>query len=62
MEGTLQGGKVEDHRMMCTKHLHLPQLYIQAILYINKTDCMMFFSAFKLGEIKLGNLVLTTEL
>ena len=40
-QGTLQGGKVEDHRMMFTNHLHLPQSYIQAILYICKADYMM---------------------
>ena len=40
-KGTLQGGRVEDHRMMFTRHLHLPQLHIQAILYIYKTDYMM---------------------
>ena len=33
-QGTLQGGRVEDHRMMFTRHLHLPQSYIQAKLYI----------------------------
>ena len=31
-QSTLQGGRVEDHRMMFTRHLHLPQSYIQAIL------------------------------
>ena len=33
-QGTLQGGRVEDHRMMFTRHLHLPQSHIQAKLYI----------------------------
>ena len=33
-QGTLQGGRVEDHRMMFTRHLHLPQSRIQAKLYI----------------------------
>ena len=33
-QGTLQGGRVEDHRLMFTRQLHSPQLYIQAILYI----------------------------
>ena len=33
-QGTLQGGRVEDHRLMSTRQLHSPQLYIQAILYI----------------------------
>ena len=30
----LQGGRVEDYRMMFTRHLHLLQSYIQAILYL----------------------------
>ena len=33
-QGTLQGARVADHRLMFTKQLHSPQLYIQAILYI----------------------------
>ena len=40
-QGTLQGGRVEDHRMMFIRHLHLLQSYIQAILHIYKTDYMM---------------------
>ena len=40
-QGILQGERVEDHKMMFTRHLHLPQSYIQAILYIYKTDYMM---------------------
>ena len=40
-QGTLQDGRVEDHRLMFTRHLHSPQLYIQAILYIFKTDYLM---------------------
>ena len=32
-QGTLQGGRVEDHRIMFIRHLHLTQLYIQAIIY-----------------------------
>ena len=40
-QGTLPGGRVEDHRMMFPRYLHLPQLYIQAIPYIYKTDYMM---------------------
>ena len=40
-QGTLQGGRVEDHRMMFIRHLHLVQSYIQAILHIYKTDYMM---------------------
>ena len=30
-QGTLQGERVEDHRLMFIRHLHSPQLYIQAI-------------------------------
>ena len=33
-QNTLQGGRVEDLRMMLPRHLHLPQSYIQAILHI----------------------------
>ena len=33
-QGTLQGGRVEDNRMMFTRHLHLPQSHIQAKLYL----------------------------
>ena len=40
-QGTLQDRRVEDHRLMFTRQLHSPQLYIQAILYIYKTDYMM---------------------
>ena len=40
-QGTLQGGRVEDYRMMFTRYLHLPQSHIQAKLYIYKTDYMM---------------------
>ena len=44
-QGTLQGGRIEDHRMMFTRHMHLPQWYIQAILYKFKTDYLMFLIA-----------------
>ena len=37
-QGALQGGREEDHKVMFTRHFHLPQSYIQAILYIYKTD------------------------
>ena len=47
-QGTLQGGRVEDHRLMFTRHLHLPQLYVQAILFIYKTDYMMSFTHYTL--------------
>ena len=40
-QGNLQGGRVEDHRMMFTWHLYLMQSYIQAVLYIYITDYMM---------------------
>ena len=33
-QGNLQGGRVEDHRMMFTRHLYLMQSYIQAVFYI----------------------------
>ena len=33
-QGNLQGGRVEDHRMMFTWHLYLVQSYIQAVLYL----------------------------
>ena len=40
-QGTLQGGRVDDHRMMFTRHLHLLQSYIQAILYMYAADYTM---------------------
>ena len=40
-QGTLQGERVEDHRMMFTRHLHLLQSHVQAKLYICKTDNML---------------------
>ena len=40
-QGNLQGGRVEDHRTMFTKHLYLMQSYIQAVPYIYITDYMM---------------------
>ena len=39
-QGTLQGDRVEDHRLF-TRQLHSLQLYIQAIFYTYKTDYMM---------------------
>ena len=51
-QDTLQGGRVEDHRMMSTRHLHKPQLYIQAILYIYiKIDCMISLSLYTLRSV-----------
>ena len=40
-QGNLQGGRVEDHRMMFTWHLYLMQSYIQAVIYTYITDYMM---------------------
>ena len=50
-QGTLQGGRVEDHRLKFTRHLHPPQLYIQAILYIYKTDYMMSLTLYTLTSV-----------
>ena len=40
-QGTLQGGRVEDHTMMFIGHFHLLQSSVQAILYFHKTDYMI---------------------
>ena len=45
-QGNLQGGRVEDHRMMFTWHLYLMQSYIQAVLYIYITDYMMYLTLY----------------
>ena len=37
-QGFFQGGRVEDHRLMFTRYLHSPQLYIQAILFLYKLN------------------------
>ena len=50
-QGTLKGRRVEDHRLMFTRHLHPPQLYIQAILYIYKTDYMMSLTLYTLTSV-----------
>ena len=50
-QGTLQGGRVEDHKLMFTWHLHPPQLYIQAILYIYQTDCIMSSTLYTLTQV-----------
>ena len=50
-QGTLQGGREEDHRIMFTGHLHLPQLYIQAILYICRTDYIMSLTLYTLTSV-----------
>ena len=55
--GTLQGGWVEDHRMMFTMHLHLPQLYIQSILYIYETDYMMSSTLYILTSVCLFSIL-----
>ena len=44
-QGALQGG------LMFTRHLHPPQLYIQAILYIYKTDYMMSLTLYTLTSV-----------
>ena len=50
--GILRGGWVEDHEMMLnTRHLHLPQLYIQAMLYIYKTDYMTSLTLYTLPSV-----------
>ena len=46
--GSLQVGRVEDHRMMFTWHLYLLQSYIQAVLYICIADYMMSFTLYTL--------------
>ena len=51
IRGTLQGGWVENHRLMFTRQLQLPQLYIQAILYIYKTDYTMSLTLFTLTSV-----------
>ena len=38
-------------RMMFTRHLHLPQLYIQAIPYKNKTDHKMLLTLYTLKSV-----------
>ena len=50
-QGTLQGERVEDHRLMFTRQLHSPQLYIQAILYIYKTDYIMSLTLYTLTSV-----------
>ena len=56
-QGTLQGGRVEDHRLRFTKHLHPPQLYIQAILYLYKTDYMMSLILYTLTPVCIFSLL-----
>ena len=51
IQGTLQGGWVEDHRLMFTRQLQLPQLFIQAILYTHKTDYTMSLTLFTLTSV-----------
>ena len=50
-QGTLQGGREEDHGPMFTRQLHSPQLYIQAMLYIYKTDYMMSLTLYTLTSV-----------
>ena len=56
-QGTLQGGRVEDHRLMFTRQLHSPQLYIQAILYIYKTDYMMSLTLYTLTSVRIFSIL-----
>ena len=55
-----KGGRVEDHRMMFNMHFHLPQSFIQAILYIDKTDCMMSETLYTLTSVHSLHTVLYT--
>ena len=41
----------EDHRLMFARQLRSPQLYIQAILYIYKTDYMMSLTLYTLTSV-----------
>ena len=50
-QGTLQSGRVVDYRLMFTRHLHPPQLYIQAVLYIYKTDYIMSLNLYSLTPV-----------
>ena len=50
-QGTLQGGRMEDRRLMFTRQLHSPQLYVQATLYIYKTDYMMSLTLYTLTSV-----------
>ena len=61
-QGTLQGGRVEDHRLMFTRHLHSPQLYIQAILYIYKTDYMMSLTLYTLTSVCIFSILFSIHL
>ena len=56
-QGTLQGGRVGDHRLMFTRQLYSPQLYIQAILYIYKTDYMMSFTLHTLTSVRIFSIL-----
>ena len=57
IRGTLQGGRVEDHRLIFTIQLHSPQLYIQAILYIYKSDYMMSLTLNTLSSVCIFSLL-----
>ena len=61
-QGTLQGGRVEDHRLMFTRKLHSPQLYIQAILYIYKTDYMMSLTLYTLTSVCIFSILFSLHL
>ena len=60
-QGTLQGGRVEDHRLMFTRQLHSPQLYIQAILYIYKTDYIMSLILYTLTSVCIFPILLSVH-
>ena len=60
-QGTLQGGRVEDHRLMFTRQLHSPQLYIQAILYIYKTDYLMPLTLYTLTSVCIFSILFSIQ-
>ena len=60
-QDTLQGGRVEDHRLMFTWHLYSPQLYIQAILYIYKTDYIMSLILYTLTSVCIFPILLSVH-
>ena len=61
-QGTLQGGRVEDHKLMFTRQLHSPQLYNQAILYIYKTDHMMPLTLYTLTSVCIFSILFSIHL
>ena len=61
-QGTIQGGRVEDHKLMFTRQLHSPQLYNQAILYIYKTDHMMPLTLYTLTSVCIFSILFSIHL